>query len=56
MTPVAAPCDYQIREKKGWLDVSRIRLLGSGGLVNIENTLHESIGLVYESIRTRSNE
>jgi len=50
MTPIAAPCDYLMREKKGWLDLSRLKILDGGGLMTIETTLHEAIGLLYGSL------
>ena len=51
---IAAPCDYLTREKKGWLDRSRVTILNSASLMNAENTLHEGIGLIYTSIFTRT--
>jgi len=46
---IAAPCDYLMREKKGWFDTSRVSILNGGKLQNIESTLHEGIGLIYTS-------
>ena len=50
LTPLAAPCDYQMREKKGWLDITRFDILSGGRLMDIENALHEGIGLIYTSV------
>jgi len=50
LNPIAAPCGYQIRKKEGWLDRSRLRILNWERLLNIQSTLHEGFGLVYESI------
>ena len=53
ITPIPAPCDYQIYEQKKWFDVSRFKVLNGGGLMKTESTLHEGIGLIYESVFQR---
>lgn len=50
MSPIAAPCGYIIRGREGWLYRSRMMILDGGRLMNAESTLHEGIGLVYETI------
>ena len=52
--PIAAPCDYQIREKEGWFDISRIKILNGNRLMNIQVTLHEGIGLIYTSLLAKT--
>jgi len=50
MTPIAAPCNYQVHVKKGLLDISRLRILDGGRLLSTQKAFHEGIGLVYEAI------
>ena len=54
-SPIAAPCDYQISEKNGWLDISRMNILGRRRWINAETTFHEGIGLIYTSIFIKSS-
>jgi len=50
LNPIAAPCDYQMHEKKEWLSKSRVKLLDGGRLMNIQGALHEGVGLIYETL------
>ena len=50
MTPIAAPCNYQIHAKKGLFDISRLRILDGGQFMQIQRTFHEGLGLVYTSM------
>ena len=50
MTPIAAPCDYRLYEKKGLFALSRLLILNGGHWSNAQRGLHEGIGLIYTSL------